>query len=292
MATITVSATVGTTYYQTTASWHNTSESAYQGSYNNGTSRVGVMVFSGLGTTLKGKRINSITFEPTIYGGSGDASRTITFWSSNYQSISSSVAGGSYPKSQMGTLVGDGTVGTGTASTYSGKQKFTLNSSTNSSLFTAWAARLVAGDTTFVLYNGESSKASGYSYSANYLSFTAVSMTIDYDNVYTVTYNANGHGTAPSAQSVTIGSSITLPTMTATGYSFLGWSTSSTATSGMTGTYTPTASVTLYAVWGTGGYVYYNDGGTAVKCEDYYNDAGSAVRCDIYYNDAGTAVKM
>ena len=44
-------------------------------------------------------------------------------------------------------------------------------------------------------------------------------------------------------------SAITLPTATRTGYIFKGWSTSSTATSGSTGSYTPTGSVTLYAVW-------------------------------------------
>lgn len=43
--------------------------------------------------------------------------------------------------------------------------------------------------------------------------------------------------------------SITLPTMTRTGYTFKGWSTSSSATSGITGSYTPTANVTLYAIW-------------------------------------------
>lgn len=42
-------------------------------------------------------------------------------------------------------------------------------------------------------------------------------------------------------------SAITLPTPTRAGYVFKGWSTSSTATSGTTGSYTPTGNVTLYA---------------------------------------------
>ena len=42
---------------------------------------------------------------------------------------------------------------------------------------------------------------------------------------------------------------VTLPTPTRTGHTFKGWSTSSTATSGSVGTYTPTANVTLYAIW-------------------------------------------
>lgn len=45
-------------------------------------------------------------------------------------------------------------------------------------------------------------------------------------------------------------SSITLPTPTRAGYDFLGWASSASATSGVIGSYTPTAaSETLYAVW-------------------------------------------
>lgn len=59
-------------------------------------------------------------------------------------------------------------------------------------------------------------------------------------------------------------SSVTLPTPTRTGYTFKGWGTSSTATSGVTGNYTPTGNVTLYAVWEANNYtVTYNaNGGT------------------------------
>ena len=42
---------------------------------------------------------------------------------------------------------------------------------------------------------------------------------------------------------------VTLPTPTRSGYVFKGWGTSSTSTSGVTGSYTPTGNVTLYAVW-------------------------------------------
>lgn len=44
-------------------------------------------------------------------------------------------------------------------------------------------------------------------------------------------------------------SSVTLPTPTKQGYKFMGWSTSSTATTGITGSYTPASDVTLYATW-------------------------------------------
>lgn len=249
MANISASASLASAYYVSWPDWNNTTGPAHQGEYNGGYSRVGIMAFSDLGTTLKGRSIRSITLEPTIQGGSNGAGRTITFYSSNYQYISTSITGDKYPGAQMGTLVGNGVTGTGTASTYPGKQKFVLSSSTNSSLFSAWAARLAAGDTTFLIYNGETSNAAGYSYSANYLGFSAVTITVEYDTDYTVTYNANGHGTAPQPQNVSAGSAITLPTVEADGYRFCGWSTTPTADMGMTGSYTPTGNVTLYAVW-------------------------------------------
>lgn len=72
---------------------------------------------------------------------------------------------------------------------------------------------------------------------------------------YTVTYNANGGTGAPTSQTVAEGASFTVSTQTPykDGYRFLGWSTSSTATSAafspgetITGV---AASITLYAVW-------------------------------------------
>ena len=83
----------------------------------------------------------------------------------------------------------------------------------------------------------------------------------------TVTYNANGGSGAPSAQTKWFDSDLTLSTTkpTRTGYTFLGWSTSSTAT---TATYAPGAtystnsSITLYAVWKANTYtVSYNANG-------------------------------
>ena len=71
---------------------------------------------------------------------------------------------------------------------------------------------------------------------------------------YTVSYNANGGSGAPASQTKTHGVTLTLSSATPTrsGYSFLGWSTSSSATSASYsagGSYTTNASVTLYAVW-------------------------------------------
>ncbi len=69
---------------------------------------------------------------------------------------------------------------------------------------------------------------------------------------YTVTYNANGGTISTSSATVESGKSVTLPTPSKSGYSCLGWSTSSSATSASYScgaSYTPTKNITLYAVW-------------------------------------------
>ena len=71
---------------------------------------------------------------------------------------------------------------------------------------------------------------------------------------YTVSYDANGGTGAPAAQSKTHGTALTLSSTkpTRTGYTFLGWAASKTATSAQYqpgGSYTANAAVTLYAVW-------------------------------------------
>ena len=88
-------------------------------------------------------------------------------------------------------------------------------------------------------------------------------------NTYTVTYNASGGTGAPNSQTKTHGVNLTLSSSkpTRTGYTFLGWSTNSSATSA---TYQPGSSfssnsnTTLYAVWKANTYtVTYNaNGGT------------------------------
>lgn len=84
---------------------------------------------------------------------------------------------------------------------------------------------------------------------------------------YKISYNANGGSGAPSSQTKWYGQNLTLSSTkpTRTGYSFLGWSTSSSATSATWtagGTYTANAADTLYAVWKANTYtVKYNANG-------------------------------
>lgn len=71
---------------------------------------------------------------------------------------------------------------------------------------------------------------------------------------YKITYNANGGSGAPGAQTKWKDQTLTLSSTkpTRTGYTFLGWSTSSTATSATYsagGSYTANSAATLYAVW-------------------------------------------
>ena len=78
---------------------------------------------------------------------------------------------------------------------------------------------------------------------------------------YTVAYNANGGNDAPSDQTKTYGTALTLSDTipTRSGYTFLGWSTSSTAitaTYSAGDNYTDDGDVTLYAVWEANLYTY------------------------------------
>ena len=93
--------------------------------------------------------------------------------------------------------------------------------------------------------------------------------TADLTETYTISYNANGGSGAPGNQTKTYNVSLTLSSTVPTraGYSFLGWSTSSSATSaqyGAGGAYTANASATLYAVWKANQYniSYDANGGT------------------------------
>jgi uncharacterized repeat protein (TIGR02543 family) len=85
-------------------------------------------------------------------------------------------------------------------------------------------------------------------------STVSVNFTVPALPSYTVTYNANGGTGAPSSQTKYYGQSLTLSSTkpTRAGYNFLGWSTSSSATSATYsagGSYTNNSVLVLYAVW-------------------------------------------
>ena len=97
-------------------------------------------------------------------------------------------------------------------------------------------------------------------------------------NSYTVTYNYSTNGgtsATKTTDTVEVGDSIDLtPTATKSGYTFVGWNTSSTATSGLTSLTMGTSNVTLYAIFKktvTGTFYYYNSGikNTTASCTMY-----------------------
>ena len=98
---------------------------------------------------------------------------------------------------------------------------------------------------------------------------------------YTVNYNANGGSGAPGSQTKTHDTNLTLSSTkpTKTGYTFLGWSTSSTGgvVYNAGGTYSTNANVTLYAVWRVNTYtINYNaNGGSGAPGSQSYTYATS-----------------
>ncbi len=92
----------------------------------------------------------------------------------------------------------------------------------------------------------------GNSLTGNFLGY--VYLGVNDISTYTISYNANGGTGAPASQTKTHGVTLTLSNTvpTRTGYTFLGWSTSSTATTATYsagGSFTADANTTLYAVW-------------------------------------------
>lgn len=104
-------------------------------------------------------------------------------------------------------------------------------------------------NTTYFLYfwgDGSTKKQQNYGTVDHSTEHT---VTVSYVATYDVAFDANGIGTAPEAITVEKGAAIDLPSMSESGYSFFGWSEDPNAEDGIMGEYTPTASVTLYAVW-------------------------------------------
>ena len=92
-----------------------------------------------------------------------------------------------------------------------------------------------------------------YYNSSDDLSGIEKSTTIYYraENLYTVTFNANGHGTAPTEQKISEGSKATEPTPAPqeTGYTFGGWYKETNCTNAFDFNIVITEDITLYAKW-------------------------------------------
>ena len=150
----------------------------------------------------------------------------------------------------------------------------------------------------------------GSSYTAN-ASVTLYAVWEKLPETYTIKYNANGGTGAPATQTKTEDVNITLSSTkpTRSGYKFLGWSTSSTATSATYqpgATYSTNASVTLYAVWrkdnydisvmnlkvGSSTVEQYSDTTVSVRVDNWcQNKAYNNIPVDLLYNGEVVATK-
>lgn len=106
---------------------------------------------------------------------------------------------------------------------------------------------------------------------------------------YTVKYNANGGSGAPSAQTKWHDTTLTLSTTkpTRSGYTFKGWSTSSSATSATYsagGSYTANAAATLYAVWATNYTQPKISGMSVARCNSAGTADANGTYCRVKFN--------
>ena len=165
-------ATLGYAQYNST-NW--TSGSASQGAYSSGTmtasnSRVGFMVFEGLGDAVKGKTIKSIglAFKADASGQGG--TKVLTLHKSNYQTANTSVRGSAYVGDNLGTLSGN---------YYDNIQTYDL---TEGEVFNNLKVYFEAGNSALVCYNGDSN---------NYLKISVAQISITYEDGGVV-YRYNG----------------------------------------------------------------------------------------------------
>lgn len=118
----------------------------------------------------------------------------------------------------------------------------------------SYTSTAASGSNTFSLgYNTSISPSMTVNYTSNgYTSTVSANTSYTTPTAYTVTWNyaTNGGSGSPASSQVVSGSSVTAPSATRSGYTFNGWY---TASSGGTlavssgGSYTPSATVTLYA---------------------------------------------
>lgn len=114
-----------------------------------------------------------------------------------------------------------------------------------------------AGTKTGYTFNGWYTASSGGTYvgttGSNYTVNSNVTLYAQWSQItYTVTYNGNGGTSSSASATVTYGNSTTLPTATRIGHTLKGWYTASSGgtLAGVAGaSYTPTATITLYAQW-------------------------------------------
>lgn len=161
-----------------------------------------------------------------------------------------------YKKSSASTSATYGTMtGTICGSSFSNRVTISANDTWIQVATKSWTQSANA-DGTVTITCSASGSMSGTTLTGS-LTNQSLTLTSGQTRQWTVSYNANGGSGAPGSQTKTYGQNLTLSSTkpTRTGYVFLGWSTSSTATEAtyLAGaTYTANAGATLYAVWRIG----------------------------------------
>ncbi len=218
-------------YYQTWT-YNNTKENGLINASTFGLSRTGY-TFAGWGTTSTGGTIFS----------QSDTSLKPTDINSDIANKSCSTTLYAIWKKITYTLSYNANGGSGAPSAQSGNTSYTVSSTkpTRSGYnFLGWSTSSTATSASYA-------PGSTISISKNTTLYAVWSK-----NTYTLSYDANGGSGAPSAQSGNTSYTVSSTKPTRSGYNFLGWSTSSTATSA---SYAPGSTIsiskntTLYAVW-------------------------------------------
>jgi uncharacterized repeat protein (TIGR02543 family) len=217
----------------------------------------------------------SITL-PTIGSMTAPSGKTFNGWSAGGQNYA---AGDSYTVTGNVTFTAQWTTGSSSGTKPSTPIGVTATAQSSSSIEISWTS--VSGASGYHVYRATSSSSSysqiaspttasytnmGLSASTTYYykvsaynsvgestqsSYTSATTSSSAPTTYTVTFNGNG-ASPPSSKTGNANSSITLPSITRSGYTFNGWYTSSsggTRVGGAGASYTPSSNVTLYAQW-------------------------------------------
>lgn len=166
-------------------------------------------------------------------------------------------------------------------------------------LYAKWTEKVQTGTGTVSLPSATNSSSSNKTITLNYQGATGGNSTSTTTYKKTTTKAFKGWGTSSSATSGITGtykppkdiilyavwgsatysySTISLPTPTKTGYTFMGWATSESASSGSIGSFTPTTDVTvLYAIWEPDGNIrIYVDGTYKIALAYIYAPSSSS----------------
>ena len=138
----------------------------------------------------------------------------------------------------------------GSATIYQNEYKLGINGSWTVASLNSFTIPNLSASTTYTVYMRSLNYDAIYSAGEANKTFTTSAAPV----LYTITWNANGGTPNPSpTQQTTQGGSISVPTVTRSGFSFTGWWNSSTGGTRIiapgTSTYTPTSTQNLWAQW-------------------------------------------